>query len=68
MYSLKFINTSHACGMLKYMNIKLNLLNCDTMFLNKTCLEQNITAKYAQPKVNKRFCPLNCKNYSGIIL
>jgi hypothetical protein len=47
--SLKIINASHARSILKYVNTKLKLLNCNgNNNFNEIFLEQNLTPEYAQ--------------------
>jgi hypothetical protein len=46
---IKIVNGSQASSINKYMNTKRKLLNCNAnIYFNRTCLEQNLTPKYAQ--------------------
>jgi hypothetical protein len=53
METIKIINASQAKSINKFLNTKLQLLNCNAnIYFNKTCLEQNLEPKYTKVKIH----------------
>jgi hypothetical protein len=56
MHIIMVIHASHASSINKFMNSKLKLLNCNAnIHFNRTCLERNLTPKYAHIKINSHY-------------
>jgi hypothetical protein len=50
---ITIVIASQASSINKYMNTKLKLLNCNAnIYFNRTCLDLNLTPKYAQTRIN----------------
>jgi hypothetical protein len=60
-HSLKNINVSYAKRKYNYMNTKPNY---SYIYLNEICLEQDLTRKHAQKKINNNKCIKRYKLFS----